>query len=158
MNEVVSYHLEPGFIYVSNQCAVIRTVVGSCVAVSLWDRKKCCGGMNHFLYARPGENDRPTARFGTVAVPALVKMMEKLGCRRRNITAQVYGGARQSMTTKNRAGEENALTAKKILNDLGIRIVSEDIGGLMGRKILFDTHTGQVAVLKVHTLRATDWY
>jgi chemotaxis protein CheD len=47
--------------------------------------------------------------------------------------------------------------ARKILREKGIAIASEDVGGSVGRKIVFDLATGHVAVLKVHKVRDEDW-
>ena len=47
--------------------------------------------------------------------------------------------------------------ARRALSRRGIRVASEDVGGSLGRKIVFDTGSGQVAVLKVRNIRKSDW-
>ena len=89
-----AYLLEPGYIYVSLSPSVVRAVVGSCVAVCLWDRRRTFGGMNHFLYPAAPSRAAATARYGNVAVAALVRLMEDSGSRRGDLVAQIYGGAR----------------------------------------------------------------
>lgn len=39
-----TYYLHPGYIYISRQQETIQTVLGSCVAVCLWDQSQKCGG------------------------------------------------------------------------------------------------------------------
>jgi chemotaxis protein CheD len=156
MNKPVTYHLEPGYIFVSCNGAVIRTVLGSCVAVCVWDRRSLWGGMNHFLYPRPSQDDTPRAVFGTVAIPGLLKIMRDLGSRYSDLEAQIFGGACPHGRS-NTTGKKNAELARDILKRRGVRVVSEDTGGMLGRKIVFDTSTGQTAVLKVHQLRIEDW-
>lgn len=46
----VNYFLEPGYVYLASQPTVISGVLGSCVAVCLYDRKRRVGGMNHFRF------------------------------------------------------------------------------------------------------------
>jgi chemotaxis protein CheD len=152
-----TYHLEPGYIFASVDGAVIRTVVGSCVAVCLWDDIRVSGGMNHFLYPEIKDKSKMTAQYGNVAIPALIRMMKKIGCSKRNLVAQVYGGGQLYDSKRNCVGQENAEVARQILRKNNIPIISEDVGGKMGRKILFDTCSGHVAVLKVHRLRQEDW-
>lgn len=44
-----SYYVKPGYVYFSRRAALLRAVVGSCVAVCLWDTRRRVGGMNDFL-------------------------------------------------------------------------------------------------------------
>lgn len=156
--ETVTYHLEPGYVYVSAKGAVIRTVVGSCVAVCLWDSRKCAGGMNHFLHPRTHRNDPRTTSYGNVALPVLVRLMrQEFGSKKSDLQAQVFGGGSPMQMGRQPIGDENIAVARKFLADSGINVVSEDVGGFLGRKILFDTSTGQAVILKVRQLRSTDW-
>ncbi|HRI89177.1 MAG TPA: chemotaxis protein CheD, partial [Candidatus Hydrogenedentes bacterium] len=77
-----SYHVEPGYVYFSEKAMTLRAVVGSCVAVCLWDRKSKVGGMNHFIKPRTRAKADATPIYGNVAIAALLKMMEDAGCKR----------------------------------------------------------------------------
>jgi chemotaxis protein CheD len=55
-------------------------------------------------------------------------------------------------------GKENIAMARQVLRRMGISIVSEDVGGELGRKIVFNTLTSDVAVLKTEGIRKSDWY
>lgn len=151
-----NYYLEPGYIYFSRTPSLVRTVVGSCVAVCMWDRQLRYGGMNHFLHPATHDPDTATPRFGNVATAALLKIMEEAGCRRKDLVAQISGGASPDGTASS-IGEENVKAARDMLERKGIPVVSEDVGGSMGRKIVFDTGTGELVVMKVHKIRSTDW-
>lgn len=152
-----SYYLEPGYIYFSKRPSTVRTVVGTCVAVCLWDKELKYGGMNHFLQPSTSEQEKATPKFGNVAVAALVRIMEEAGCQKKNLVAQVLGGAIPPKSGVNSLGRQNVQAARDMLARKGIRIAAEDVGGVIGRKIAFDTGTGQLAVLKVHELRDSDW-
>ncbi len=151
------YYLQPGYIYFSKTPAVVRTVVGACVAVCIWDRTRQFGGMNHFIYPRTSNPEGATPQYGNVATAALVKIMEDAGCQREDLVAQITGGAAPDGEPDSGIGLENVGVAREVLTRKGIRIASEDSGGSMGRKLIFDTTTGQLVVLKVHKIRESDW-
>jgi chemotaxis protein CheD len=152
-----NYYLEPGGIYFTKVGAAIRSVVGSCVAVCLWDKTLKYGGMNHFLHPWIGDASRATPQYGNVATAALVRIMEESGCRRNELVAHVVGGSHPEDISDHRGADENVRIARAVLARKGITILSEDVGGTIGRKVVFDTSTGHLAVLKVHRLRAGDW-
>ena len=155
--ENIDFYLEPGYVYFSRRAANVRTVLGSCVTVCLWDRRLKCGGMTHFLYPSVHEPERATAKYGNVAVLALVKMMKEAGCRNGDLVAQIFGGAYPEGSNGNSVGGENVRVAHAVLERKEVPVISQDVGGMMGRKIVFDTGTGHVAVLKVHKIRDADW-
>ena len=67
-----NYFLKPGYIVIANKPTVISTVLGSCVSVCLYDRKRSAGGMNHFQLPSIGKSEDATARYGNVATLALI--------------------------------------------------------------------------------------
>jgi chemotaxis protein CheD len=153
-----NYLLEPGYIFVAAKKGVISSVLGSCVSVCLYDRKRKTGGMNHFQLPYVREKHLATARYGNVATLTLVRMMINEGSKRKNLEAQVFGGSHNPEVSAKNVGKENVRVAKKILAREQVRIVSEDVGGEIGRKVVFNTDTNEIAVLKVDKLREGDWY
>lgn len=84
--------LPPGGMCCPSEATVVSTILGSCVAVCLWDRQQGVGGMNHFLLPRCGSSPA-TLRYGDVAVARLLAAMERLGCQSADVRAKVFGGA-----------------------------------------------------------------
>ncbi|MBN2308071.1 MAG: chemotaxis protein CheD [Candidatus Hydrogenedentes bacterium] len=154
----ITYYLEPGFVYVSRQGATVRTVLGTCVAVCLWDKVLRYGGINHFVWPAVTTAAEATPTYGNVATAALVRMMEEAGCRRCDLVAQILGGAAPEPIVGDHVGRQNVRVAREMLSRKGIQIIADDTGGSVGRKIMFDTGTGELAVLKVWRLRASDWH
>ena len=71
---------------------VLSTVLGSCVAVCLWDPAAKVGGMNHFLLpAAPGQGDAKMLRYGAHAMEVLINEVLKLGARRKALQAKLFG-------------------------------------------------------------------
>jgi chemotaxis protein CheD len=153
----INYFLEPGYMYFSPTPLVISTVLGSSVGVCLWDEKNHYAGINHFVYPLTRDRLKATPQYGNVATAALIRIMEQAGCRRQHLIAHIMGGANPEETRQKTLGQQNAEVAEAILKRKGIRIVSQDIGGTMGRKLIFDTATGHIIVLKVHKIRKSDW-
>ncbi len=154
----LNYLLRPGYILIANKPTVISTVLGSCVSVCLYDRKRKAGGMNHFQLPSTKRSDGATARYGNVATLALIGMMVDEGSRIKHLEAQLFGGAFNPEISARDVGRENIRVAIHVLRKKGIHIVSEDVGGERGRKIVFDTNSNEIAVIKVDQLRKGDWH
>ena len=154
----INYFLAPGYVFVPTKPTVISAVLGSCVAVSIYDKERMVGGMGHFQVPQIQDKHRATARYGNVATFALIRMMIDDGSKVKNLEAQVFGGAYDRNVCSRNIGRENVIVARRILAKHRIRIISEDVGGEKGRKVVFHTHTNEIAVLKVDKLRRSDWY
>jgi chemotaxis protein CheD len=152
------FYLSPGHIYLSQQPTLVSTVLGSCVAVSLWYSKKGYGGMAQFLYPFTGDRNRATPQYGNVALKCLLAMFRETGAPEKHLQAQIFGGALVAPAECMRIAKENVQMAIKMLGRYRIGIVSEDTGGKMGRKIVYNTQTNEAIVYKVNTLRQADWY
>ncbi|MFN3535494.1 MAG: chemotaxis protein CheD [Desulfatiglandales bacterium] len=153
------YFLAPGYIYLARSPTIISTVLGSGVSVCVYDKKKMIGAMNCFLYPEIREKGKTTALYGNVATIALIRLMLQEGSKPKHLVAQILGGAYNQEVSKMRdVGSENVRVARKVLSRSGIKIISEDVGGTLGRKVVYDSYTNEVAVLKVERLRQSDWY
>lgn len=141
-------HLKPGEVYCSPEKNVINTLLGSCVAVCLWDDQKKLGGMNHVTLPVCRENCPPSTRYANVATFVLYDMMIELGARREFIHARIFGGASALGTGPIReglsVGGRNVEVTEQVLKKLRIPVVAVDVGGHLGRRISFDQVTGKI--------------
>lgn len=85
-------------------------------------------------------------------------MIFSQGSKKKHLEAQVFGGAWNRGYSDRDIGSENIIQAKKDLMKYSIALTSEDVGGEKGRKLVFQTHSNEIAVLKVENLRSDDWY
>lgn len=127
----------------------IATLLGSCVAVCLWDPLMKIGGMNHFMLPRrlPGRegSDFDTLLCGDFAMEALLNAMLARGARRERLRAKAFGGgAVVAALTESSIGLQNVRFAKEWLAREGIALISEDFLGRWSRKIVFEPTTGDV--------------
>ena len=146
------YLLHPGEFHATGDPVVISTVLGSCIAVALYDHTARIGGMNHFLL--PGSIDRShlyttsEGRYGLFAMELLINQMLKLGAVKARLEAKVFGGARMFKFDDNesfgRVSESNVTFAFEYLHTEGIRIVSQEVGKNYARRVLFLPDTFQV--------------
>ncbi len=147
--------IQPGEYYACKDDRIIATLLGSCVAVCLRDEATGVCGMNHIML--PGDFRStdifadPTGRYGMFAMELLLGEMIKLGCSRDSLTAKIFGGGHvlSALSANNSVSEANIKFTKAFLNMEGIRIIGEDLGGRLGRKIMFMTKSGEVFVKKL---------
>jgi chemotaxis protein CheD len=158
--EVYRCHLEPGEIFTCGEPAMVSAVLGSCVAVCLHDRRLKIGGMNHFLYPKTRIFARPTPQYANVSIPALIQMLKRQGSRLEDLEAQIFGGGEPpfGLGRNSKIGGQNIKMARKLLKKSGIRVVSEDVGGVKGRRLIFHTGTNEALIMKTHRIRRGDYH
>lgn len=145
-----------GEYYASSEPVVIHTVLGSCVAVCLYDPISRIGGMNHILM--PGRADMEhfdcAARYGINAMELLINKIMNLGGKRHQMAAKVFGGANilRSISKENSPGKKNVEFILEFLRIEAIRIVSRDLGGENSRSIYFHNDTGEVLLKRLPPL------
>jgi len=136
-------YLQPGQLLVSAQPAAITTILGSCVAVCLWEPMRGIGGMNHFMLPMGSGPAAQSARFGPAAMEQLVEQMRAAGARLPLVRARVFGGACMfELPAAAQLGRKNADLALDFLQRRGIEVVQSDVGGARGRKVIFNTDEG----------------
>ena len=150
--DLIRVYLQPGQVYAAAQPSAVTTVLGSCVAVCLWDPIECVGGMNHYLLPFFAGAGQGSPRFGNAAMTQLVERLVALGAVRGRLQAKVFGGAcvlEAFQARQGHLGEKNAAVAFKLLEELAISVVSRDVGGQSGRKLVFHTDQGTAWVAKL---------
>ncbi|MFP4662119.1 MAG: chemotaxis protein CheD [Halanaerobiales bacterium] len=146
------YFLQPGYIFVSKEPYIISTILGSCVSVCLRDRVKKYGGMNHYIYARPvDDQDKPI--YGSVSITYMIKTMQEFGSKLNSIDAYIIGGARSNTLASSTVGPDNIRIAKEILNKFNLNIRKIEVSGQKGKKVIFNTFNGELRIKKLDSNR-----
>ena len=152
--EVVTIH--PGEYFATQADTIISTVLGSCIAVSLHDPARSMGGLNHFML--PGELGReglirdPNAKYGMYAMELLVNELLKMGSRKNDLKAKVFGGGavlRFSDGGTTRIPQSNIDFAFEYLKEEGIPVLASDVGGREPRKIFMFPRSGKVLLKRI---------
>jgi len=135
-----------GEIFVGAKPTEITTVLGSCIAVCLYDKVEQVGGMNHYLVPLWNDNGLQSPKYGNISIPKLIENMLNIGCEQYNLEAKIFGGGNVINVSQEdmMIGRKNILIAKEILRDYNIKLTAQDVGGNRGRKILMRSDTGKV--------------
>ncbi|MEW6563005.1 MAG: chemoreceptor glutamine deamidase CheD [Pseudomonadota bacterium] len=147
----------PGEYYVTGRNMVLVTVLGSCVAACIRDTKSGLGGMNHFMLPDSkkdgGDPLSVSARYGTYAMEMMINQLLKMGARRANLEAKLFGGGNvlRGFTIAN-VGQRNVEFALNYLRMENIRLTSQDLLGEYPRKVYFFPQTGKVMLKKLRNV------
>ncbi len=146
MSEQASHFLYPSALFASKEPYIVNTILGSCVSVCLIDSKLQIGGINHYMLPFWNGQGLASPKFGNIAINKLIEKMLSLGCAKNNLHAKVFGGGNifESNLLQFQIGERNIAVANEMLMEHQIRIISSSTGGNLGRKIQFNTFTGEI--------------
>jgi len=151
--------LLPGEYYVTKKDMILVTVLGSCVAACIRDRLSGFGGMNHFMLPETGSGRsdlylNSSARYGTFAMEILINQLLKLGVRRANLEAKVFGGGNVigGLTMAN-VGQRNADFVLSFLETENIPVTAQDLVDIYPRKVYFFPKANKVLVKKLISVR-----
>jgi len=142
----LQHFLYPSTLFTSKEPYVINTILGSCIAVCLYDPILKIGGMNHYMLPNWSGNDLVSPKYGNIAIEKLIEKMLVMGSKKSNLQAKVFGGGDLISPQKNslHIGERNIRVAEMMLAEHKIPVIASSTGGNRGRKILFHTGTGEV--------------
>ncbi len=149
-------YLLPGEYFVGDARYRIRTLLGSCVSITLWHPRLRIGAMSHFLLSErdppvqtePGEG--LSGRYGREAMALMVAQLQERGVRVRECEAKIFGGGTMFPSIEGGPqtgiGHRNGVAAETLLAEYGVPVVSESLFGNGHRQILFEVATGDVWV------------
>ncbi len=160
MIETDKIYITPGYICVPHNPTLLCGVIGSGVIVTLFDALLHCGGAAYFLLPHIPENGVSTPYFGVPAIAGLISLMKKNGSNPEHLEAHIYGGAENKEHPRfvPGLGLENVKIAQRMFFEKEITIAGMDTGGTKGRKIIFNTESGDIIAAKVKGIRLSDWY
>ncbi len=133
-------YLTGGTVYISSVPCIITTVLGSCVAVVLWDSVRKYGGMNHYLLPVKPYKNKDIYSYGDTATKVLIDRMIKSGSLQNDLKAMIYGAS--DFNSAYDIWSDNIKVAEEILSIYNIKICNKKTGGRFGRNLKFNTHTG----------------
>ncbi len=148
-----------GEIMVAESPNLLRSVgIGSCIAVTLYDRDTTIGGLAHIVLPciEEAHNKSHPARFSDVAIGMMIDEMKTQGARIQNIRAKIFGGANMfpeiiSSDSTMDIGRRNISAVREELEKHNIEIIAEEVGDHIGRTVLFNTDDGSVLIKTAHS-------
>ena len=153
-------YLKAGELHFSDKPSSVMTVLGSCLSVSMFHRKSRVGAICHGLLPKCRERavcSRPCAeraKYVECAIEMMVKLFDDNKLKRSEIEVKVFGGAdmfSMRLGGKNSisVGRQNIEIAQQTLEKEGMRVIAMDVGGTAGRKLFFNTSTGDVLMKRL---------
>lgn len=132
---------------------VLKTLLGSCVALTLWHPRLRIGGMCHFMLPqRPRTGLRELdGRYGDEAVLTLVHCIELAGAKSTEFVCNLYGGADtmpDAAQFKFNIGERNIQAGWQLADAFGFQLAEVDVGDNVPRKVTLDLNTGSAVVTR----------
>ncbi len=159
------YYLKAGELFIMDKPAMISTLLGSCIAVTLFNPRLHVAGICHALLPRckkkvyrntiddllDGECQKCTDAFkyADCAVSMMIESFWRFGVKPEETEARLFGGAKmmsggQTLDKSLAVGDQNVNVARKVLANCRLKLKSTETGGTAGRKILFNTNTGEI--------------
>ncbi len=141
--------LQPGEFFVGDRKHRVRTLLGSCVSITLWHPRARIGAMSHYMLAQRGINDRDialNARYGEEALTLMIEQLARLGVAAASCQAKVFGGGEMFMSQPRSptVGRRNGDAARALLRERGIVLTAASMFGVGHRNIIFNVDTGDV--------------
>ncbi|MBL8347870.1 MAG: chemotaxis protein CheD [Rubrivivax sp.] len=141
--------LMPGELWFGAEATSVRTLLGSCVALTLWHPRLRVGGMCHYLLpSRRRKDGEPLdGRYGDEAVLAMVNLLERHGGRAGEFVAHLYGGAdtmADAAGVKFNVGERNIERGWSLLDHFGFSLEGVDVGDNVPRTVTLKLDTGAI--------------
>lgn len=141
--------LNPGELGCGSHGEVFGTLLGSCVAITLWHPRRRIGSICHFVLpelpaqAAQAAND---GRYGASAFAMMLSELRRVGVPPDECTAKIFGGGRmfESGSQVQDVGARNIATARRLLAGIGLSASAENVGAEGYRRLYFDISSGDV--------------
>lgn len=140
-------YLRPGELVIADEPMLVTTVLGSCISVILFSPRRRIGAICHATMPS-GPDDNPS-KYADQSVLYMLEEFLLRGIKRQETIVKIFGGSDmfnlKDVASKAKSiGAQNISVAMKTLNQAGYEPMVNDIGGELGRKLVFRTHTGEV--------------
>ncbi len=148
------HFLHPGDYYFARPNEKIGTLLGACIAITLWHPVLKIGGMCHFVLPKqPGRKMTETldGRYADNAIKLFEQSAKKHRTAITEYKAKIFGGGNHlphQSDKQDTIGMKNAETAMTILIERNIEIMVADVGENWARRVIFELQTGDVWVKK----------
>ncbi len=148
--------LRPGEFYFGQGEVQVRTILGSCIAITLWHPQRKIGGMCHFMLSRPQKILTPNldGRYAEDAVQLFLKHITKYQTQVNEYQVKVFGGGNMfpeiTKNSANNIGQRNMQIARELLREHHFRIHASHLGGIGYRRVILSLPTGEVWIYHNH--------
>jgi chemotaxis protein CheD len=143
--------LHPGEYAFGDAQTRIRTLLGSCVAITFWHPEHCIGAMCHYLLpTRPSAKTGLHGHYAEEVIPTIAAKFGELNLPSKEFQVKMFGGSNMfpnlSLDEVLTIGAKNIYMGERLLNELGFSVASSDLAGKKQRMVIFELWSGDVWV------------
>lgn len=153
--------IKPGYVYSSTSPTLLYAEVASGIVVTVHDKATKAGGMCYFVKPIRNNKKQSSPVYACPSIVGLLNMFIENGTKLSSLEANIFGGS-ENVSCKEydpQTSKTNIKVAKEILEKKNINIGIIDTGGRSkGRKIAFNTETGELLVAHLHNIDKQLWY
>lgn len=154
--DVLEVFLQPGEFYFGENKTRIRTLLGSCVAITLWHPTLQVGGMCHYMLPwrprRKGwQSEALDGRYAEDAMKMFLREIQRSRARASEFQVKLFGGghmfkAAHPLDRRPTIAEANVEFGRAAIAQWGFKLSAEDLGGRGHRHVILDVWNGDVWV------------
>jgi|MudIll2142460700_1097286.scaffolds.fasta_scaffold170760_2 chemotaxis protein CheD len=156
-DDLPSIYLHPGELIICQEPTRVITVLGSCVSVTMYNRRLKFGSICHGTMPRCKAIQHCTEpcidafKFMDCAIQHMLTSFAEFGIRNGDIEVKIFGGADTLMSkSSNTIGSQNIKVTLDTLSREKLGVIAADVGDNFGRKLIFFTHTGDVYLKRLN--------
>ena len=153
---VMDVFLQPGDFFFGDELTRVRTLLGSCVAITLWHPHKRIGGMCHYMLPTRARPDAAAPLDGRYADEAVALFLDEVGAAwtsPQEYVVKIFGGGRQFTQWAPEAGvrvaDRNVEVGLELLAHHRLPVTAQHLGGNGHRQVILDLWSGDVWVKHV---------
>ncbi len=144
--------LGPGEFFFGSDEHRICTILGSCIAISVWHPQRHIGGMCHYMLPTANGTKRlGPGYYADGAMQLFLKAIHSHSSRPEEYEVKIFGGGNMFESLMDRPGminvsKNNIEKGIHLLQQHGFSVKTSDVGGFGHRKLFFELWTGDVWV------------
>jgi chemotaxis protein CheD len=156
-----SVYLKPGELCISHQPMKVTTVLGSCVAATMFHQKLGIGAICHAMqpvcrYESPSchADCAEKNKYVSCVISVMIERLKRLSVNVGELEVKLFGGAimlgnKAREDRQKTIGQQNIEAALRAFETKGIHLRIAEVGGEYGRKIIFNSKTGEVLLKRI---------
>lgn len=155
MNGSDVVYLHPGEIFFGREQVLVSTVLGSCLAITMFCETNRFSGISHCIMPKCTQGNSLCSqcaepyKYVDCTIIKMLEIFNSKNIKNEDIEIKMFGGADvlkpiNKLKNISSVGDQNIKSALNMLDKLKLKLVSKDVGGKLGRKIIYRVNTGEV--------------
>lgn len=136
-----------GKVEIAHAPAQLTAMLGSCVAVAIYDQQNATGTLAHIVMPQEDCTEHGQEDFAVGAVTEAIEILKEAGCNETSLVAKLTGGAEMFGTDERLEVDRSHVdTIRQAVEASKVKLLAEHSGGTKGRHVTFDSQTGMLQI------------